>query len=194
MLSKGKLERAAKGISCSSGLHSPSRSGRTAGLTFCVRSYSDPNKPKKPNTSYFQFVQQLLSDPERLSEIVGDEKSVIGRQKLMAQRWRSMTDQEKEVRPSQFIFVHSRPDEMNLYTSPSLIFRNPGRTLPGMRRQRRSMRLRMRPRASVALLHMRRWWTVDRLRPSRGAGQRLEVTWSGYERKVKDTLESGPQF
>ena len=59
----------------------------------------DPNAPRKPLSAYFIFLQRIRSDPELVKEVFGDETETTKKNVLAAAKWRSMTDDERKVRP-----------------------------------------------------------------------------------------------
>ena len=59
----------------------------------------DPDAPKKPLSAYFMFLQHIRSDPELVNQVFGDEIKTTKQSVLAAAKWRSMTDDEREVCP-----------------------------------------------------------------------------------------------
>ena len=59
----------------------------------------DPNAPRKPLSAYFIFLQRIRSDPELVKEVFGNETETTNQSVLAAAKWRSMTDDERKVRP-----------------------------------------------------------------------------------------------
>lgn len=57
----------------------------------------DPNAPKKPLSAYFMFLQRIRSDPVLVREVFGDETETTKQSVLAAEKWRSMTDEERKV-------------------------------------------------------------------------------------------------
>ncbi|SRR6266702_4221994 len=57
----------------------------------------DPNAPKKPLSAYFMFLQRIRSDPTLVREVFGDETETTKQSVLAAEKWRSMTDEERKV-------------------------------------------------------------------------------------------------
>jgi hypothetical protein len=57
----------------------------------------DPNAPKKPLSAYFMFLQRIRSDPVLVKEVFGDETETTKQSVLAAEKWRSMTDEERKV-------------------------------------------------------------------------------------------------
>ncbi|KAI0032956.1 high mobility group box domain-containing protein, partial [Vararia minispora EC-137] len=55
----------------------------------------DPNAPKKPLSAYFNFIQSIRADPDRVRDVFGDETETTRQSVLAAQKWRSMSDEEK---------------------------------------------------------------------------------------------------
>jgi hypothetical protein len=78
----------------------------------------DPNAPKKPLSAYFMFLQRIRSDPILGNEVFGDETGTTKQSILAAEKWRSMTDEERKVRDSFNSLVTSQL--MALFPSPSL--------------------------------------------------------------------------
>ena len=60
----------------------------------------DPNAPKKPLSAYFMFLQRIRSDPILVKQVFGDETETTRQSVLAAEKWRSMTDEERKVRDS----------------------------------------------------------------------------------------------
>ena len=60
----------------------------------------DPNAPKKPLSAYFMFLQRIRSDPVLVRDVFGDETETTKQSVLAAEKWRSMTDEERKVRIS----------------------------------------------------------------------------------------------
>jgi hypothetical protein len=58
----------------------------------------DPNAPKKPLSAYFMFLQRIRSDSFLVREVFGDETETTKQSVLAAEKWRSMTDEERKVR------------------------------------------------------------------------------------------------
>jgi hypothetical protein len=58
----------------------------------------DPNAPKKPLSAYFMFLQRIRSDPILVKDVFGDETETTKQSVLAAEKWRSMTDEERKVR------------------------------------------------------------------------------------------------
>ncbi|KAH9977657.1 hypothetical protein BGW80DRAFT_1249388 [Lactifluus volemus] len=56
----------------------------------------DPNAPKKPLSAYFMFLQRIRSDPVLVNEVFGDETETTKQSVLAAEKWRSMTDEERK--------------------------------------------------------------------------------------------------
>ncbi|KAH8988508.1 hypothetical protein EDB92DRAFT_1800465 [Lactarius akahatsu] len=56
----------------------------------------DPNAPKKPLSAYFMFLQRIRSDPVLVREVFGDETETTKQSVLAAEKWRSMTDEERK--------------------------------------------------------------------------------------------------
>ncbi|TFK55608.1 hypothetical protein OE88DRAFT_1651991 [Heliocybe sulcata] len=56
----------------------------------------DPNAPKKPLSAYFMFLQRIRADRELVTEVFGDETETTKQSVLAAQKWRSMTDDERK--------------------------------------------------------------------------------------------------
>ncbi|KAF8272118.1 hypothetical protein EI94DRAFT_1865433 [Lactarius quietus] len=56
----------------------------------------DPNAPKKPLSAYFMFLQRIRSDPVLVKEVFGDETETTKQSVLAAEKWRSMTDEERK--------------------------------------------------------------------------------------------------
>lgn len=57
----------------------------------------DPNAPKKPLSAYFVFLHHIRSDVGRIRDVFGDERETTAQSVLAAQKWRSMTDEERKV-------------------------------------------------------------------------------------------------
>jgi hypothetical protein len=57
----------------------------------------DPNAPKKPLSAYFMFLQRIRADPELVADVFGDETETTKQSVLAAEKWRSMTDEERKV-------------------------------------------------------------------------------------------------
>src|SRR5258707_8503119 len=57
----------------------------------------DPNAPKKPLSAYFMFLQRIRSDPILVKGVFGDETETTKQSVLAAEKWRSMTDDERKV-------------------------------------------------------------------------------------------------
>jgi hypothetical protein len=58
----------------------------------------DANAPKRPMSAYFLFLQDIRSDPQMVRAVFGDETDLPRQSVLAAEKWRSMMDDEKEVR------------------------------------------------------------------------------------------------
>ena len=58
----------------------------------------DPNAPKKPLSAYFMFLQRIRSDPVLVKGVFGHETETTKQSVLAAEKWRSMTDEERKVR------------------------------------------------------------------------------------------------
>ncbi|KAI9513269.1 hypothetical protein F5148DRAFT_1157379 [Russula earlei] len=56
----------------------------------------DPNAPKKPLSAYFMFLQRIRSDPVLVNGVFGDETETTKQSVLAAEKWRSMTDEERK--------------------------------------------------------------------------------------------------
>jgi hypothetical protein len=56
----------------------------------------DPNAPKKPLSAYFMFLQRIRSDPVLVKGVFGDETETTKQSVLAAEKWRSMTDDERK--------------------------------------------------------------------------------------------------
>jgi len=56
----------------------------------------DPNAPKKPLSAYFMFLQRIRSDPVLVRDVFGDETETTKQSVLAAEKWRSMTDEERK--------------------------------------------------------------------------------------------------
>ncbi|KAI0254832.1 hypothetical protein BJV78DRAFT_1183178 [Lactifluus subvellereus] len=56
----------------------------------------DPNAPKKPLSAYFMFLQRIRSDPVLVRGVFGDETETTKQSVLAAEKWRSMTDEERK--------------------------------------------------------------------------------------------------
>ncbi|KAI5117318.1 hypothetical protein M0805_000444 [Coniferiporia weirii] len=56
----------------------------------------DPNAPKKPLSAYFMFLQHIRADGALVREVFGDERETTAQSVLAAQKWRSMTDEERK--------------------------------------------------------------------------------------------------
>ena len=69
----------------------------------------DPNAPKRPLSAYFTFLQKIRSDPGLSEEVFGDETETTRQSVLAANKWRSMTDEERKVRPHLQVFVACGP-------------------------------------------------------------------------------------
>lgn len=57
----------------------------------------DPNAPKKPLSAYFMFLARIRADPSLVRDIFGSETETTKQSVLAAERWRSMTDDERKV-------------------------------------------------------------------------------------------------
>ena len=57
----------------------------------------DPNAPKKPLSAYFMFLRHIRDDAGRVRDVFGDERETTAQSVLAAQKWRSMTDEERKV-------------------------------------------------------------------------------------------------
>ncbi|KAH9077043.1 hypothetical protein EDB83DRAFT_2347925 [Lactarius deliciosus] len=51
---------------------------------------------KKPLSAYFMFLQRIRSDPVLVREVFGDETETTKQSVLAAEKWRSMTDEERK--------------------------------------------------------------------------------------------------
>jgi hypothetical protein len=60
----------------------------------------DPNAPKRPPSAYFMFLERIRLDPILVKDVFGDETGMVERSVLAAEKWRSMTDEERKVRIS----------------------------------------------------------------------------------------------
>ena len=58
----------------------------------------DPNAPKKPLSAYFMFLQRIRADPAMVKAVFGNETETTKQSVLAAGKWRSMTDEERQVR------------------------------------------------------------------------------------------------
>jgi len=56
----------------------------------------DPNAPKKPLSAYFMFLQRIRSDPVLVKNVFGHETETTKQSVLAAEKWRSMTDEERK--------------------------------------------------------------------------------------------------
>jgi len=61
------------------------------------KNIADPNAPKKPTSAYFLFLQTIRTDPVMVKEIFGYETEPPKQSVMAAAKWRSMTEEEKEV-------------------------------------------------------------------------------------------------
>lgn len=57
----------------------------------------DPNAPKKPLSAYFLFLKGIREDDALRARVWGDESETTKQSVLAAERWRSLTDDEKRV-------------------------------------------------------------------------------------------------
>ncbi|KAK1921340.1 hypothetical protein DB88DRAFT_475231 [Papiliotrema laurentii] len=57
----------------------------------------DPNAPKKPLSAYFLFLKGIREDDALRARVWGDETETTKQSVLAAERWRSLTDEEKKV-------------------------------------------------------------------------------------------------
>jgi hypothetical protein len=67
----------------------------------------DPNAPKKPLSAYFMFLQRIRSDPVLVNEVFGDETETTKQSVLAAEKWRSMTDEERKVHNGLTLLRHN---------------------------------------------------------------------------------------
>ena len=81
----------------------------------------DPNAPKKPLSAYFMFLQRIRSDPVLVKEVFGDETETTKQSVLAAEKWRSMTDEERKVcRGSNLLLIATADVLRNSPSSPRL--------------------------------------------------------------------------
>jgi len=57
----------------------------------------DPNAPAKPLSAYFMYLQKIRSDPAMVEDVFGGEMETTKQSILAAQKWRSLTDEERKV-------------------------------------------------------------------------------------------------
>ena len=57
----------------------------------------DPNAPKKPLSAFFMFLQRIRTSPHLFADVFGDEEETAKQSVLALQKWRSMTDAERQV-------------------------------------------------------------------------------------------------
>jgi hypothetical protein len=57
----------------------------------------DPNAPRKPLSAYFLFLKSIREDAELRAKVWGAEAETTKQSVLAAQRWRALTDVEKQV-------------------------------------------------------------------------------------------------
>jgi len=57
----------------------------------------DPNAPKKPLSAYFLFLKGIREDDALRARVWGEESETTKQSVLAAERWRSLTDDEKRV-------------------------------------------------------------------------------------------------
>jgi len=57
----------------------------------------DPNAPKKPLSAYFLFLKGIREDDALRARVWGEESETTKQSVLAAERWRSLTDEEKKV-------------------------------------------------------------------------------------------------
>jgi len=57
----------------------------------------DPNAPKKPLSAYFLFLKGIREDDALRARVWGEESETTKQSVLAAERWRSLTDEEKRV-------------------------------------------------------------------------------------------------
>lgn len=57
----------------------------------------DPNAPKKPLSAYFLFLKGIREDDALRARVWGEESETTKQSVLAAERWRSLSDEEKRV-------------------------------------------------------------------------------------------------
>lgn len=88
---------------------------------FLLSYFRHTDRPKKPLTPFILFTRHIQHDPVLSEEVLQGASNALKRSVLMADKWKSLTEEEKQVKKITFAFFEFQMSKIMLtfaYSQP----------------------------------------------------------------------------